>query len=964
MPQWNQQANDIFSKALELSNPQERTTFIQSKCGHDKELLARVLEMLNTFENAGSFLEDGALDETSDSHRNALDSASFDIPTSAHELIQEQVGAGKQIGPYKLLGVLGEGGMGSVYLAEQREPVKRRVALKIIKAGMDSAQVIARFQAERQALAILDHPNIAKVFDAGTTEAGRPYFVMELVNGTPITKYCDTNKLGIRQRLELFTLVCNAVQHAHHKGIIHRDLKPSNILVTSVEGVPTPKIIDFGLAKAVSHQLSQKSMFTEHGQVLGTLEYMSPEQARLNDLDIDTRTDIYSLGIVLYELLTGSTPLRSESLRQAAFLEVLHRIKEEEPVKPSSRIADSKGSIDSLSTVRKTDPHKLSSMIRGDLDWIVLKAVEKDRERRYGTASGFASDIHRYLRSEPIEARPASFLYRCKKTIQRNKAGFAAASIVLASLALGFALTTWQAIRVSRAENESNRRLLQTRQALDSMSSSVIGELLSQQTQVTPRTRKLLQDALEMYQGFANEVGQDHQTRVGVAAAHYRVAGFQRNLGIEEQGLEQFLAAAKLYEQIVQDFPEDHRSAQQVVECYLMAGRAYLQTGKYPLLFEVLELARLANAQVQKINGDSIEYYDGDTGISYFMANGLQETNRYAEAEAALQLAIQNQKRLIRMVSESQLEEKPYQSFLASIYQQYGLSLRYQDRHEDAKKAYLQAIDVLSNLDRDSGLDSGQQSRLGVLLNDLGVIYYKDREFERAEEYYQKSLVIRNRNLANFPNEIEIAASVGGSQLNLGNLFRMQSMLDDSMLHYNEAINVLERVQRRDPDYTWANRLLRASYRGRIESLIALLRLEEAIADLNRLDELEQQDSPNSPSLPPWNLLRRAAVFATQKKSTQAVEIAKQAWQDALQYGDELDRAEVSYYMAKVYAVLPVDESSEFQDKAIQNLTSAVKQGFDTCDVKKLKFYEDADFESLRSRSEYQALLNNDESVP
>ena len=313
---------------------------------------------------------------------------------------------GKVIGPYKLLEQIGEGGMGVVYMAEQQVPVRRHVALKIIKPGMDTRQVIARFEAERQALALMDHPNIAKVLDAGTTDSGRPYFVMELVKGVPITQYCDERRLTPRQRLELFITVCQAVQHAHQKGIIHRDLKPTNVLVAEYDDRPVTKIIDFGVAKAVGQQLTERTMFTQFGQVVGTIEYMSPEQAKFNQLDIDTRTDIYSLGVLLYELLTGETPFDRQRLHSAAFDEMLRIIREEEPPKPSTRLSSSE-SLPSIAAQRQLDPKKLTTLVSGDLDWIVMKSLEKDRTRRYETANDLARDIERYLHGQPVRCLSA-----------------------------------------------------------------------------------------------------------------------------------------------------------------------------------------------------------------------------------------------------------------------------------------------------------------------------------------------------------------------------------------------------------------------------------------------------------------------------------------------------------------------------------------------------------------------------
>ncbi|NOR22654.1 MAG: tetratricopeptide repeat protein [Candidatus Aminicenantes bacterium] len=356
---------------------------------------------------------------------------------------------------YKLLEELGSGGMGVVYKAEQIKPVKRNVALKIIKLGMDTKHVVARFETERQALAVMDHPNIAKVFDGGATETGRPYFVMEIVRGLPITEYCDKHKLTTRERLELLTHVCQAIQHAHQKGVIHRDLKPSNILVMVQEDKPVPKIIDFGIAKAIEHRLTERTLFTEQGQLIGTPEYMSPEQAEMSGLDVDTRTDIYSLGVMLYELLVGVLPFDPETLRSASFGEIQRIIREKEPPKASTRLSTLGDTQTSIAEHRKADPSSLRKELKGDLDWITMRAMAKDRTQRYASASELEADIERYIRHEPVVAGPPSTIYRIRKYIKRHKVGVAAAALVILAILIGITGTSIGLFKAVRAEKKA-----------------------------------------------------------------------------------------------------------------------------------------------------------------------------------------------------------------------------------------------------------------------------------------------------------------------------------------------------------------------------------------------------------------------------------------------------------------------------------------------------------------------------
>jgi serine/threonine protein kinase/tRNA 2-selenouridine synthase SelU len=447
-------AKSLFLAASDLADAAERAAYLERECGGDAELRARVEALLRANDAAPLPVAPEA----------TVDSAPGQPETEDHGDPTARVGA-VLAGKYKLVEAIGEGGMGSVFLAQQTEPVKRAVAVKVIKAGMDSKAVLARFEAERQALALMDHPNIARVLDAGTTEGGRPFFVMELVKGVPITRYCDEHRLTPRQRLELFVPVCQAIQHAHQKGVIHRDIKPSNVLVALYDDRAVPKVIDFGLAKAAGQSLTDRTLMTGLGAIVGTPEYMSPEQASLNNLDIDTRSDVYSLGVLLYELLTGTTPVDRKSLGKAALLEILRIVREVEAPRPSTKLSSS-DMLPSVAANRGTEAAKLARLMKGELDWLVLKALEKDRSRRYDTANALARDVQRYLADEVVEARPPSVGYRVSKFVRRHKGQVIAASLVLLALVVGIVGTTLGLFEARRQERIARDETAEKQKAL------------------------------------------------------------------------------------------------------------------------------------------------------------------------------------------------------------------------------------------------------------------------------------------------------------------------------------------------------------------------------------------------------------------------------------------------------------------------------------------------------------------
>jgi serine/threonine protein kinase len=682
MPALNPQIKTIFASALEIESDEARRVYLDQACGADSALRRELDTLLTAYQAAPAFFARAA--PTVNKAGTPVDVAGTDT----------------QVGPYTLREQLGEGGMGVVYVAEQSEPVKRKVALKIIKPGMDSQQVIARFEAERQALAMMDHPNIARIIDAGTTDAGRSYFVMELVYGIPITEYCDERRLSTNERLGLFVKVCRAVQHAHQKGVIHRDLKPSNVLVGTIDGEAIPKVIDFGVAKAAGPQLTGKPVYTQFSQIVGTPLYMSPEQAELGVADVDTRSDVYALGVVLYELLTGNTPFDNETLKHAGFDEMRRIIREDEPPQPSAMVSTLRA--EALSTVsqrRGCDPRKLSDSLAGELDWLAMKALEKDRNRRYDSASALAADIQRYLDGEAIEACPPSRMYRWRKLARRHKVALVTATAVLATLLLGIAGTTWQAWRATAnrilAESEREKASLNFRRARDTVDTLLAmtekNELLQDPT-MQPLRDELMETARQYYRQFVGDAQTDSETTDDLVKAYLQLGDIAWQLGQYEDAKEADRSAIEIRKELVAAQPDNQEHRHKLAATYL-AIADIPHTSQIEHLRSAVEAAKmlkegthrdvLAEAYLQLGRALLREFLEG-AGIQQSLREGLSAAEK---AEA-----------LFEQLRQYQPDHADYQRAIAEAYLLLARYRWHENGMDDAKDYYERSLSVLETL--------------------------------------------------------------------------------------------------------------------------------------------------------------------------------------------------------------------------------------------------------------------------
>jgi serine/threonine protein kinase len=810
--------DSVFAVALSKRTAAERAAYLDEACKGNAALRHEVEALLQAHEQAGDFLAEPLVKAVPTSD---LPSAGPEEKSQSIDPSFQAEAPGTLIGPYKLLQLLGEGGMGAVYVAEQQQPVKRRVALKVIKPGMDTARVLARFAAERQALALMDHTNIAKVLDAGSTQAGRPYFVMELVKGVPITRYCDELHLPLRERLELFVPVCQAIQHAHQKGIIHRDIKPSNVLVCIQDGKPVPKVIDFGVAKALHQKLAERTMYTEVGAVLGTLEYMSPEQAELSALDIDTRADVYALGVLLYELLTGSTPLDRKRLKQAALTEAMRLIREEEPVKPSTRLTQSKDSLASLASLRRTEPNRLKKEVRGELDWIVMKCLDKDRTRRYETANGLARDVQHYLNDEAVEACPPSTGYRLQKFARKNRqllATAAAFALFLIVAALFSAFQAWRAraaelraieneAQASRERDEAvaqrqraDRNYALARQAVDNYLSKVADNERLKGADLHGMRKELLESALRFYEQFTREKSDDPEQAAERGRAYYRLGQVRDLIGEGEKARSDFRQMETIFAQLVNSHPKVGDYRRYLALSHYALAASLTNATQYPESDQprraALAIQEKLVAEYPEVPEYRQELADTHQALAYIQPSGSTRLAKNWENEFREAL------RLCRQLVTDFKDEMKYAVDLCLARIAFGKALVADGRITAAEREIRESLEELERFPKQLRNTVRLRRAEASAHNGLDIVYVNQGLSDKALVEAQRALDIHAALRKDFPSEPNYRQELAWMNVNLGLRYQWLRRWQEAEQEYLRALKLLEDLKAEFPKVT------------------------------------------------------------------------------------------------------------------------------------------------------------------
>ncbi len=944
---------DLFIKALLCQTAEEQAAYLEQTCQGDAELRAQLDDLLQAHREAGSFLQEPSVAGT----------ATVDTPPMAEH-------PGTVIGPYKLLQQIGEGGMGTVFMAEQISPVQRKVALKVIKAGMDSRQVIARFEAERQALAIMDHVNIARVFDAGATASGRPYFVMELVHGVPITKYCDDNHLTPRQRLELFVPVCLAIQHAHQKGVIHRDIKPSNVMVTLYDGKPVPKVIDFGVAKATEQKLTERTLFTQYGAMVGTLEYMSPEQAEMSALGVDTRSDIFSLGVLLYELLTGSTPLSHKRLKEAAYGEILRMIREEEAPRPSIRLSDSGEALASISANRHTEPAKLTKLMRGELDWIVMKCLEKDRNRRYETANSFAADVQRYLTDEPVAACPPSMRYRAGKFARRHWRVLTAALAFVVLLMSAVATLSVALVAVNRERQQKEaaldaegKRRKQARTALDAMSSQVIEDWLAKQPGLLPEHKQFLENALRYYEEFAADTGQDEESRSGVAHAYWRVGFIQERLGQWKAAESAWERSRDVGARLVADFPGIPVYREHLTQTHTDLGNLYRTTSHPEAETTLRQGLTIGRNLVADFPGEPVFRWGLATTLNH-LGILLKNASRAQEAEEVYGQALTIQRQL---VADSPTVPANRDA-LAQTQTNLGLLFEIVDRPREAIEALEQAVAIHKQLAADFPTMPLYRDQLATSRSNLGFVLQGARRHAEAEDVFRQALTTRRQLVAEFPAMPVYRRGLAITLNNLGILLKNTGRSREAEELFGQTLAIHKQLAADFPTVSDHQNEAAGAMVNLARVLLARKELQGARRLLEEAVPYHQaalKASPRHPAYRSFYLLNRWRMTETLLELNEHAAAAAAAGQ-FLKAGGETprDAYTAACMLAGCVRLAAQDEhlperkrqelTAAYGDSALVALRLAIAKGAKEA----VQIKQDPNLDPLRRRADFQKLLN------